>query len=90
MLSQAEAAAAGEVSVIADGVVYGAVIATSKVVQIKLEVSVYQEKLYIFLKKSSWSEEEGLCRPCHGALLLDRHQDDVEALLKFALSAHKE
>jgi hypothetical protein len=90
VLSQAEAADAGEVSVIAVGVVYSAVIATLKVVQIKLEVSVYEEKLYIFLKKSSWSEEEGLWRPCRGALLLDRHQDDVEALLKFALSAHKE
>jgi hypothetical protein len=74
----------------ANRVVYSAVIATSKMVQIKLELSVYHEKLYIFLKKSSWSKEEGIWRPCHGALLLDRHQDDIDALLHFALSAHKE
>ncbi len=89
VLSQAEAAAAaaGEVPA-ADRVVYSAVIATSKVVQIKLEISVYQEKLYIFLKKSSWAEDEGIWRPCRGAILLDRHQDDPDALLQFALSAH--
>jgi hypothetical protein len=73
-----------------DEIIYSAVIATSKVVQIKLEVSVYHGKLYIFLKKSSWSEEDGLWRPCRGAVLLDRHQDDPKALLQFALSAHKE
>jgi len=49
-----------------------------------------EEKLYIFLKKSSWSEDEGIWRPCRGSILLDRHQDDCNALLKFALSAHKE
>jgi len=75
---------------IPDEVIYSAVIATSKVVQIKLEVSVYNGKLYIFLKKSSWSEEDGLWRPCRGAVLLDRHQDDPNVLLQFALSAHKE
>jgi len=75
---------------IPDEVIYSAVIATSKVVQIKLEVSVYNGKLYIFLKKSSWSEEDGLWRPCRGAVLLDRHQDDPKVLLQFALSAHKE
>ena len=75
---------------IQDEVIYSAVIATSKVVQIKLEVSVYKGKLYIFLKKSSWSEEDGLWRPCRGAVLLDRHQDDPKVLLQFALSAHKE
>jgi hypothetical protein len=73
-----------------DEIIYSAVIATSKVVQIKLEVSVYHGKLYIFLKKSSWSEEDGLWRPCRGAVLLDRHQDDPKVLLQFALSAHKE
>ena len=75
---------------IPDEVIYSVVIATSKVVQIKLEVSVYNGKLYIFLKKSSWSEEDGLWRPCCGSVLLDRHQDDPNALLQFALSAHKE
>ena len=75
---------------IPDEIIYSAVIATSKVVQIKLEVSVYHGKLYIFLKKSSWSEEDGLWRPCRGAVLLDRHQDDPNVLLQFALSAHKE
>ena len=75
---------------IPDEVIYSAVIATSKVVQIKLEVSVYHGKLYVFLKKSSWSEEDGLWRPCRGAVLLDRHQDDPKVLLQFALSAHKE
>jgi hypothetical protein len=75
---------------IPDEVIYSVVIATSKVVQIKLEVSVYNGKLYIFLKKSSWSEEDGLWRPCRGAVLLDRHQDDPNVLLQFALSAHKE
>ena len=75
---------------IPDEVIYSAAIATSKVVQIKLEVSVYNGKLYVFLKKSSWSEEDGLWRPCRGAVLLDRHQDDPKVLLQFALSAHKE
>ena len=71
-------------------VIYSIIIASSKVMQVKLEASVYQEKLYIFLKKSSWAENEGIWRPCHGSILLDRHQDDCNALLKFALSAHKE
>ena len=71
-------------------VIYNIIIASSKVMQVKLEVSVYQEKLYIFLKKSSWAEDEGIWRPCRGSILLNRHQDDCNALLKFALSAHKE
>ncbi len=71
-------------------VIYSIIIASSKVMQVKLEVSVYHEKLYIFLKKSSWAEDEGIWRPCHGSILLDHHQDDCNALLKFALSAHKE
>jgi hypothetical protein len=69
-------------------VIYSIIIASSKVVQVKLEVSDYQEKLYIFLKKSSWAEDEGIWRPCRGSILLDRHHDDCDALLKFALSAH--
>jgi hypothetical protein len=71
-----------------DEVIYSVNIATTKVLQINLEVSVYKGKLYIFLKKSSWAEEEGIWRPCRGNVLLDRYQDDPEALLQFALSAH--
>ena len=41
-------------------VIYSIIIASSKVMQVKLEASVYQEKLYIFLKKSSWAEDEGI------------------------------
>ncbi len=73
-----------------DEVIYSINIATSKVLQISLEISVYKEKLYIFLKKSSWAEEEGIYRPCRGTILLDCYQDDPDALLQFALSAHKE
>ena len=69
-------------------VIYSIIIASSKVVQVKLEVSDYQEKLYIFLKKSSWAKDEGIWRPCRGSILLDCHHDDRYALLKFALSAH--
>jgi hypothetical protein len=71
-----------------DEVIYSVNIATTKVLQINLDVSVYKGKLYIFLKKSSWDEDELIWRPCHGTLLLDRYQDDPEALLQFALSAH--
>ena len=71
-------------------VIYSIIIASSKVMQVKLEVSVYQEKLYIFLKKSSWAEDELIWRPCCDAILLDRHHNDHDALLQFALSAHKE
>jgi hypothetical protein len=45
--------------VVDDEVIYSVNIATSKVLQINLEISVYKGKLYIFLKKSSWAEEEG-------------------------------
>jgi len=92
-IAEGEEMAANAVPVapdVPDEIIFSAVIATSKVVQIKLEVSVYKGKLYIFLKKSSWSEEDGMWRPCRGAVLLDRHQDDPNALLQFALSAHKE
>ena len=76
-------------AVVDDEVIYSVNIATSKVLQINLEVSVYKGKLYIFLKKSNWAEEEGgIWRPCRGNVLLDRYQDDPEALLQFALSAH--
>jgi hypothetical protein len=76
--------------VVDDEVIYSVNIATSKVLQINLEISVYKGKLYIFLKKSSWAEEEGgIWRPCRGNVLLDRYQDDPEALLQFALSAHQ-
>jgi hypothetical protein len=87
VLIRAKAAEAGGAKV-ADQVIYSVNIATTKVLQINLEISVYKEKLYIFLKKSSWAEEEGIWRPCRGTLLLDRYQDDPEALLSFALSAH--
>ena len=73
-----------------DEIIYSVNIATSKVLQINLEVSVYKGKLYIFLKKSSWADDELIWRPCRGNVLLDRYQDDPEALLQFALSAHKE
>jgi hypothetical protein len=78
-------------AVVDDEVIYSVNIATSKVLQINLEVSVYKGKLYIFLKKSNWAEEEGggIWRPCRGNVLLDRYQDDPEALLQFALSAHQ-
>ena len=59
-----------------DEVIYSLNIATTKVLQINLEISVYKGKLYIFLKKSSWAEEEGgIWRPCRGNVLLDRYQD---------------
>jgi hypothetical protein len=45
--------------VVDDEVIYSVNIATSKVLQINLEISVYKGKLYIFLKKSNWAEEEG-------------------------------
>jgi hypothetical protein len=80
-----------------DEIIYSVNIATTKVLQINWEVSVYKGKLYIFLKKSSWALEEeggdpnrGTWRPCRGNVLLDRYQDDPEALLQFTLSAHKE
>jgi len=80
----------GAEAVVDDEVIYSVNIATSKVLQINLEISVYKGKLYIFLKKSSWAEEEGgIWRPCRGNVLLDRYQDDPEALLQFALSAHQ-
>jgi len=46
-------------TVVDDEVIYSVNIATSKVLQINLEISVYKGKLYIFLKKSNWAEEEG-------------------------------
>ncbi len=73
-----------------DEIIYSVNIATTKVLQINLEVSVYKGKLYIFLKKSSWADDELIWRPCRGNVLLDRYQDDHEALLQFVLSAHKE
>ncbi len=78
-------------AVVDDEVIYSVNIATSKVLQINLEVSVYKGKLYIFLKKSNWAEEEegGIWRLCRGNVLLDRYQDDPEAPLQFALSAHQ-
>jgi hypothetical protein len=81
----------GAEAVVDDEVIYSVNIATSKVLQINLEISVYKGKLYIFLKKSNWAEEEegGIWRPCRGNVLLDRYQDDPEALLQFALSAHQ-
>jgi len=81
----------GAKAVVDDEVIYSVNIATSKVLQINLEVSVYKGKLYIFLKKSNWAEEEegGIWRLCRGNVLLDRYQDDPEALLQFALSAHQ-
>jgi hypothetical protein len=86
VLIRAEAAKAPAID---HEVIYSVNIATTKVLQINLEISVYKEKLYIFLKKSSWAEEEGgIWRPCCGNVLLDRYQDDPEALLQFALSAH--
>jgi hypothetical protein len=82
----------GAEAVVDDEVIYSVNIATSKVLQINLEISVYKGKLYIFLKKSNWAEEEGgggIWRLCRGNVLLDRYQDDPEALLQFALSAHQ-
>jgi hypothetical protein len=73
-----------------DEVIYSINIATSKVLQINLEISVYKEKLYIFLKKSSWAEEEGIWRPCRGTILLNCYQDDHDAVTQFALSAPNE
>jgi hypothetical protein len=58
------------------------------VLQINLEISLFKGKIYIFVKKSSWDEKEGIWRPCRGTLPLDRYQDDPEALLSFALSTH--
>jgi hypothetical protein len=49
----------GAEAVVDDEVIYSVNIATSKVLQINLEISVYKGKLYIFLKKSNWAEEEG-------------------------------
>ncbi len=88
VLIRAKAAEAGGAKV-ADQVIYSINIATTKVLQINLEISVYKEKLYIFLKKSSWAEKEGgIWRPCRVNVLLDCYQDDPEALLQFAVSAH--
>jgi hypothetical protein len=58
------------------------------VLQINLEISLFKGKIYIFVKKSSWDEKEGIWRPCRGTFSLDRYQDDPEALLSFALSTH--
>jgi hypothetical protein len=60
------------------------------VLQINLEISLFKGKLYIFVKKSSWAEDELIWRPCRGTLPLDRYQDDPDALLQFALSAHND
>ena len=88
VLIRAEAAKSDGAQAIDDEVICSVNIATTKVLQINLEISVYKGKLYIFLKKSSWAEEEGIWRPCRGTLLLDHYQDDPKALLQFALSAH--
>ncbi len=89
VLIRAEAGAeAGGAEGVDDEVIYSINIATTKVLQINLEVSVYKGKLYIFLKKSSWAEDELIWRPCRGNVLLDCYQDDPKALLQFALSAH--
>jgi hypothetical protein len=74
----------------ANKVIYSVTIASSKLMQVKLEITVSQIRIYIFLKKSRWHEEEGMWRPCGGAILLDHHHDDPDALLQFALSAHEE
>jgi hypothetical protein len=75
-------------------VIYCVTIASSKMMQIKLEISVYQEKLYIFLKKFSLQqdaqEEEGMLQPCRGSILFDCTQDHPNDLLQFVLSDHKE
>ena len=71
-----------------DEVIYSLNIVTTKVLQINLEISLFKGKIYIFVKKSSWDEKEGIWRPCRGTLPLDRYQDDPEALLSFALSTH--
>jgi hypothetical protein len=73
-----------------DEVIYSLNIVTTKVLQINLEISLYKGKLYIFVKKSSWDEEEGIWRPCHGTLPLDRYQDDPDALLSFVLLTHND
>ena len=78
-----EAALAAE-----DEVIYSLNIVTTRVLQINLEISLFKGKIYIFVKKSSWDEKEGIWRPCRGTLPLDRYQDDPEALLSFALSTH--
>ena len=78
-----EAALAAE-----DEVIYSLNIVTTKVLQINLEISLFKGKIYIFVKKSSWDEKEGIWRPCRGTFSLDRYQDDPEALLSFALSTH--
>jgi hypothetical protein len=78
-----EAALAAE-----DEVVYSLNIVTTRVLQINLEISLFKGKIYIFVKKSSWDEKEGIWRPCRGTFSLDRYQDDPEALLSFALSTH--
>ncbi len=80
-----EAALAAE-----DEVVYSLNIVTTRVLQINLEISLFKGKIYIFVKKSSWDEKEGMWRPCRGTLPLDRYQDDPEALLSFALSTHND
>jgi hypothetical protein len=80
-----EAALAAE-----DEVLYTLNIATTKVLQINLEISLYKGKLYIFVKKSSWADDELIWRPCRGTFSLDRYQDDPEALLSFVLSAHND
>ena len=71
-----------------DEVAYSLNIVTTKVLQINLEISLFKGKIYIFVKKSSWDEKEGIWRPCRGTFSLDRYQDDPEALLSFALSTH--
>ena len=71
-----------------DEVVYSLNIVTTRVLQINLEISLFKGKIYIFVKKSSWDEKEGIWRPCRGTFSLDRYQDDPEALLSFALSTH--
>ena len=78
-----EAALAAE-----DEVIYSLNIVTTRVLQINLEISLFKGKIYIFVKKSSWDEKEGIWRPCRGTFSLDRYQDDPEALLSFALSTH--
>ena len=78
-----EAALAAE-----DEIIYSLNIVTTKVLQINLEISLFKGKIYIFVKKSSWDEKEGIWRPCRGTFSLDRYQDDPEALLLFALSTH--
>ena len=80
-----EAALAAE-----DEVIYSLNIVTTKVLQINLEISLFKGKIYIFVKKLSWDEKEGIWRPCRGTLPLDRYQDDPDALLSLALSTHND